>query len=134
MVPAGFEPHFKKSSMTDPWEPIYSRRLADRVQIGLLAGDQHTNSRGFVHGGLLTTLADNAMGLSCAVQYPESRNILTMNLSIDFVSVARTGQWLLFDTSFSKLGGSTCFAQCFVTGSHADGDTIVARASGVFKS
>ena len=129
-LPAGFEPHFKKSSMTDPWEPIYSQKLADRVQIGLVATAQHTNSRGFVHGGLITSLADNAMGLSCAVQYPEPRNILTMSLSVDFVSVAETGQWLLFDTEFSKIGGSVCFAQCFVTSD----ETIVARASGVFKS
>ncbi len=129
-IPDGFEPHFKKSSMTDPWEPIYSCRLTDRVQIGLFAGDAHTNSRGFVHGGLITTLADNAMGLSCQIQYEEPRNILTLSLSIDFVSVARMDQWLLFDSSFTKLGGSVCFAQCFVT----SGETIVARASGSFKA
>lgn len=129
-IPEGFEPHFKKSSMTDPWEPIYSRQLPDRVQIGLIAGEAHTNSRGFVHGGLITTLADNAMGLSCYIQYAEPRNILTLSLSVDFVSVARTGQWLLVDTTFTKLGGSVCFAQSFVT---AD-EKIVARASGTFKA
>jgi len=129
-IPEGFEPHFKKSSMTAPWEPIYSQKLSDRVQIALLASEAHTNSRGFVHGGLITTIADNAMGLSCQIQYNEPRNILTMSISIDFVSIARIGQWLLFDTSYSKLGGSVCFAQCFVK---AD-DSVVAQVSGVFKA
>jgi uncharacterized protein (TIGR00369 family) len=129
-IPAGFERHFKTSSLTNPWEPIYSCKLEDRIQLGLPTTEMHTNSRGFVHGGLITALADNAMGLSCAIQYPEKRNILTMNLSVDFVSVAKVGQWLLFDSSFSKLGNSVCFAQCFVT---AEGKTV-ARASGVFKA
>src|SRR5690348_1682235 len=63
--PEGFEPHFRKSPLTDPWEPIYSRRLQDRVIIGLYVREPHTNSRGMVHGGLVAALADNAMGLSC---------------------------------------------------------------------
>lgn len=129
-IPEGFTHHFKQSSLTDPWEPVYSRKLEDRVQLGLPTTDAHTNSRGLVHGGLITALADNAMGLSCGIQYPERRNILTMNLNVDFVSVATVGQWLLFDTSFSKLGKSVCFAQCFIT---ADEKTV-ARASGVFKA
>lgn len=129
-IPEGFEPHFKTSSLTDPWEPIYSRKLEDRVQIGLVTSEAHTNSRGLVHGGLISALADNAMGLSCAIQYSEARNILTMNLSVDFVSAAGLGQWLLFDSSFTKLGGSVCFAQCFVTAN----EKVVARASGVFKA
>src|SRR5215469_14526814 len=63
--PLGFEPHDRKSPLTDPWEPLYSRKTARAVVLGLRAGPQHTNSRGFVHGGLIGALADNAMGLSC---------------------------------------------------------------------
>jgi hypothetical protein len=25
-IPDGFEPHFRKSPLTDPWEPLYSKR------------------------------------------------------------------------------------------------------------
>ncbi len=100
------------------------------MQLGLVASDCHTNSRGFVHGGLISTLADNAMGLSCAFQYPEPRPLLTVNLSVDYISVARLGQWLLFDTTYTKIGGSLCFAECFVRSD----DKVVAKASGVFKA
>src|SRR5262245_39692542 len=35
--PAGFEPFFRKSPLTDPWEPIYSRRSPEKVVLGLWA-------------------------------------------------------------------------------------------------
>ncbi len=33
LVPDGFEPHFRSSRLSDPWEPIYSQKLEDRLQI-----------------------------------------------------------------------------------------------------
>jgi hypothetical protein len=44
--------------------------------------------------------------------------------------MARLGQWLEFDTSFTKTGASLCFAQAFVT---ADG-LVIARADARFKT
>ena len=35
-IPAGFEPHTRKSPLTDPWEPLYSKRTDKAVIIGLL--------------------------------------------------------------------------------------------------
>jgi hypothetical protein len=25
-IPEGFEPHYRQSPLTDPWEPLYSKR------------------------------------------------------------------------------------------------------------
>lgn len=127
-IPDGFEPHFRKSDFTNPWEPIYSRTLADRVQIGILAHSAHANSRGFVHGGLITALADNAMGLSCGIGLESISGLVTVNLATDFVSTARIGQWILFDSEVIKSGRSLCFAQCLVT---ADGKPV-ARTNATF--
>jgi uncharacterized protein (TIGR00369 family) len=128
--PAGFAPHFRKSPLTDPWEPLYSRRTDKAVIIGLRLGTPHTNSRGLAHGGLISALADNAMGLSCGVQRPTTSGLVTVSLNVDFVGAAKLGQWIEFDTGFVKTGGTLCFAQCFVT---ADGTTI-ARASASFRA
>lgn len=128
-IPPGFTRHFRASPMTDPWEPIYSKTTPQAVIIGLRLAKPHTNSRGLVHGGLITTLADNAMGLSCAVQRSGPERLVTVNLGIDFLGSAHIGQWLAVETSFVKLGGSLCFAQCLVT---ADGAPC-ARANGTFK-
>ena len=125
----GFEPHDRKSPLTDPWEPLYRRLAGERVILGLRAADAHTNSRGFVHGGLISALADNAMGLSCARRLGTTGGLVTVNLSVDFLGTALQGQWLEFDTVFVKPGSTLCFAQAFVT---ADGQPC-ARASAVFR-
>ncbi|HIG22532.1 MAG TPA: PaaI family thioesterase [Henriciella marina] len=133
-VPAGFSRHFKTSGFTDPWEPIYSRVLADRVQIGLRIADAHCNSRGFVHGALVSALADNAMGLSVGqVLKSEARKdvggLVTVSLGTDFIGSGEIGQWLEVDTSFVRTGGSICFAAGIV---EADGEPV-ARANATFK-
>lgn len=127
--PAGFVPHDRKSPLTDPWEPLYSRKSGDMVVLGLRAGPAHTNSRGLVHGGLIGALADNAMGLSCARRLGTTGGLLTVSLSVDFLGTALQGQWLEFDTVFVKPGSTLCFAQAFVT---ADGQPC-ARANAVFR-
>jgi uncharacterized protein (TIGR00369 family) len=127
-VPEGFERHFRHSPLTDPWEPIYSKRIADVVVIGLRLAAPHTNSRGLAHGGLITSLADNAMGLCCGLKLLDGARLLTVSLSIDFIGSAQVGHWLAVETDLIKAGGTLCFAQCLVT---ADGVTC-ARANGTF--
>ena len=97
--------------------------------LGLRAAEAHTNSRGFVHGGLITALADNAMGLSCARMLGEAASLVTVNLTVDFLGTAYLGQWLEFDTLFVKPGRTLSFAQAFVT---ADGQPC-ARTNAVFR-
>ena len=129
-VPPGFARHFRQSPLTEPWEPLYSRRTATAVVIGLRLATAHTNSRGFAHGGLIGALADNAMGLSCAHRLNNPvGGLVTISLAVDFLGRGIVGQWLEFDTTFIKPGRAICFAQSFVT---ADGETI-ARASASFR-
>lgn len=130
VVPEGFARHFRRSPVTDAWEPLYSRKTERAVIIGLRLAEPHTNSRGLVHGGLITALADNAMGLSCAANATEPLSLLTISLSMDFLGSAEKGQWLEIDTNFVKVGGSICFAQCLVT---ADG-VPCARGNATFKA
>ena len=129
IIPPGFQRHFRQSPLTDPWEPIYSRRTDSAVVLGLVAEAAHTNSRGLVHGGLISALADNAMGLSCARRLGESASLVTVNLTLDFLAAAKVGQWLEFDTVFAKTGSTLSFAQAIVT---ADGEPC-ARANAVFR-
>lgn len=128
-APAGFEPHYRKSPLTDPWEPLYSRRTDDTLQLGLRVAEAHTNSRGFAHGGLISALADNAMGLSCGLGLEGANGLLTVNLALDFLSVAKIGQWLQVEPAVVKRGRSLCFASAIVT---ADGKPC-ARASATFQ-
>jgi uncharacterized protein (TIGR00369 family) len=128
-VPQGFEPHFRKSPFTDPWEPLYSRRTDKAVIIGLRLARPHTNARGLIHGGLIASLADNAMGYSCVQVMGGSPSLVTISLSIDFTGSAEIGQWLAVESDVVRTGGTICFAQSLVK---AD-DAVIARASGTFR-
>ena len=131
--PAGFELHNRPSPLTDPWRPIFARNLDDRMQLGLVLRQPHTNARGMAHGGLIAALADNSMGYSTGVCLSHDgrkvAGLVTVSLSVDYISAAKLGQWLLFDTDFVKTGGSICFARQMIS---ADGEPI-AKASATFK-
>lgn len=129
-IPEGFAPHFRKSGLTDPWEPLYSRRTANAVIIGLRAGPAHANGRGFVHGGLVSALADNAMGLSCKLGLDAATGLVTVGLSVDFIVPARQGQWLEIRPVVMKTGRTLSFCTATI---HAD-DTLCARANATFQA
>ena len=127
--PSGFGPHFRKSPLTDPWEPLYSRKTDKAVSIGFRAGPSHANSRGFVHGGMLTALADNAMGLSCGHGLEGGPSLVTVSLAVDFLGSAKLGQWVEIAPKVNQLGSTLCFAEAEIT---ADG-AACAKARATFR-
>jgi uncharacterized protein (TIGR00369 family) len=128
-IPEGFEPHFRNSPFTDPWEPLYSKRTDRAVVMGLRLAKPHTNARGLIHGGLIASLADNAMGYSCAHQMDWAASLVTISLAVDFVGTAKVGQWLAIESDVIKTGSTICFAQSFI---RAD-DAVIARANATFR-
>src|ERR1700674_4784763 len=108
--PEGFAPHFRKSPVTDAWEPLFSRRIDRTVQIGLVLRSAHCNSRGLPHGGVIAALADNAMGLSCGSALQSVQGLVTVSLSVDYVGAAKIGQWVQIEPRVLKTGKSMAFA------------------------
>jgi uncharacterized protein (TIGR00369 family) len=128
-IPEGFERQTRPSPLTDPWEPIYSKQTSDAIILGLRLAKAHTNARGFAHGGLIAALTDKAMGHSCGHKMGGTHSLVTVSMSIDFISTAQIGQWLVIESEVIKTGGTLCFAQCRVT---AD-DAVIARANATFR-
>ncbi len=126
--PPGFAPHFRKSPLTDAWEPLYSKREGDVLTIGVLVATPHTNARGMAHGGLIAALADNAMGLACALSGAGVGGIVTVSLTCDFTGTARIGDWLEVAATPVRVGRTLAFGEARVT----TGDRLIARASAVF--
>jgi uncharacterized protein (TIGR00369 family) len=128
-IPEGFERQARHSPLTDPWEPIYTKQTPDAIILGLRLATPHTNARGFVHGGLIAAMTDKAMGHSCAHKMHNTHSLVTVSMSIDFISSAQIGQWFTVETDVIKTGSTICFAQCLVK---AD-DVVIARANGTFR-
>lgn len=133
LIPRSYAPHFRKSSFTDPWEPLYSRVTPDQISLGTVLRDAHCNSRGIIHGGFISAIADNAMGLSCVQimkgEGREVKSLVTVNLSVDFTGMAKVGEWIATDSEIVKLGGSLGFVRTRLV----TREGTIARANATFK-
>ena len=109
--------------------PFYVRDGGDgRFALGLHAAPEHANSAGAVHGGLLATLCDLAIGHAVRARADEISGAATVSLTTDYLAPAKPGAWLEAHVEIEKLGGRLAFADCSVT---ADGREVV-RARAVF--
>ncbi len=129
-IPAGFALHARSSPATKSWEPIFARTSAGVYELAIRVSDQHANSRGFLHGGVIATLADNAMGLTLNLSLGGTvQGIVTTTLVIDYIGAAKSGQWLQITPRLVKGGKSSGVVDALIT---ADG-AIVARANANFR-
>lgn len=113
---------------------MLARETEDAIHLALEVRPAHCNSRGFAHGGLICALADNAMGYSAVRRArktagAEKASAVTVSLSLDFIDVARVGDWLEFQPSLLKVGRTLAFVDCRVV----CGERLVARGSASFR-
>ena len=128
MVSAGFTPLFRSSPFLDLLGPIYNKRTDSGLVIGLRAEKKHCNARGLVHGGVLSSLADVALGYNSAFAQEPPTPIVTSSLSIDYAGTAKLGDWISIEIDAQKVGKSLAFANCYFVVESAR----IARASAVF--
>ena len=98
------------------------------MQLAVQIREAHCNSRGFAHGGLISALADNAMGLS-AVVASKAGGAVTIGLKLDFMDSAAVGEWLEFQSRVLKTGKTLAFTECRVV----CGERLVAHGSATFR-
>ena len=125
--PEGFISYRGTSPYLDLIGPIYESAEGAMV-VGVWLENKHCNARGFVHGGLLVALADTVLGHTIVRSDPEERSIVTVSLTTDFVSSARSGEWLQGSAEVKRRGSRLSFADAtfFVA------DRLVLTASGIF--
>lgn len=63
----------------------------EEVVVTLDAQPHHMNMMGIVHGGVLSSLMDNAMGIAVMLDRP-GESTVTSNLNVHFVTPAREGR------------------------------------------
>ena len=108
--------------------PLYERRNADGVSIGLVIEQKHTNSRGICHGGVLATLADLALGYAMLAKSGDKGSFLTAHLAVDYAGAAKVGDWIESQVEIQRVGARLAFANCYLI---ANAKPIV-RASAIF--
>jgi uncharacterized protein (TIGR00369 family) len=129
-IPSEFAVHTRTSPATRGWEPLYASSEMGVVRLAVHVAEQHCNSRGMLHGGVIATLADNACGLSLGLALGgHVQGIVTTSLAIDYIAAAKIGQWLVVTPRVVKAGKSSGVVDALIT---AD-DDIVARANASFR-
>ena len=88
-----------------------------------------TNHSGFVHGGMISTLADSAMGRSVRTLKPGVVRAMSFDLKLSFITAAKIGETLRATARVIHAGRRTVVAECRIDG--PDGK-LVATASGTF--
>jgi acyl-coenzyme A thioesterase 13 len=122
--PAGFAPE-PVGPFADHAGPFHAG--ADGAVLGVRVQERHLNRAGTVHGGLLATLVDAAVGR--AVRTTAGREgAATVSLTTDYLGPAGPGDWLEARTEVERVGGRLAFVDCSVR----SGDREVVRARAVY--
>lgn len=127
-IPENFKPLFRTSPVLELIGPLYCKGEGADLVLGLRTESKHCNARGNVHGGILATFADVALGYAVASSSTPPGNAVTVNLTLDFAGSAKIGDWLESRVDIQKHGSRLSFANCYIV---AGGQRIV-RASAVF--
>jgi len=94
-LPAGYELLRGDVGFTAMAGPLFVRKPRDGHTLawGFRAGPQHLNRGGIVHGGMLVTFADHALG--ALVHFAAGRKpCSTIDLACSFAAPGKPGDWI----------------------------------------
>lgn len=126
--PAGFVRMEPRSEFAGHNGPMFHRPDAEEgVEQALFILPRHTNGLGLLHGGMMSAFLDSLLG--SAVYRGVGRTGVTVHLSVDFLRMARKGEWLRGEARVTHATRDVAFAE----GGAYIGRHLVGRATGVFK-
>ena len=133
--------HAADAAVFDPaaagWERVKAHNFGEHVgpiwrrgdpRFGFVAADKHSNHIGIVHGGMLATFADQAMGMT-AMRATGGKPHATIELNMQYIGAVKIGEFVEANCELVRLTRSIIFMR----GMLSVGDRIVASASGVWK-
>jgi acyl-coenzyme A thioesterase 13 len=110
-APAGYIPFDHQGPFLEHVGPVHVREGGDELVFGLRAEERHANHRGTVQGGLLSTLADFALGRAIEADADDGKDRATVSLTVDFLRPAKPGDWIETRTRVDRVGGTLSFAE-----------------------
>jgi uncharacterized protein (TIGR00369 family) len=126
--PDGFAPAEGRGLFSTRNGPYFTKPSdGELVEQAFYALARHCNGVGIVHGGMLSAFMDGV--LAGAVWRGAKRRAVTIHLSIDFLHMARAGEWVRGEARLTRATREVAFAE----GRAYVGGHDVVRASGVFK-
>ena len=109
--------------------PLWEKLEAGRYCLGFLVAQKHLNRNGMVHGGMLASLADSAMGLA-ARQHELSRRQATIQLGIHYIDAARPDEFVVARCAVRRPTRSVIFVDAEIFSAAR----LVATTQGIWKT
>lgn len=106
---------------------VLERGRNGAIEIGLQTDKRHVNLGGIVHGGVVMTLIDRAVGINCRLQ-AEGHRMVTASLTTNFLGAINVGDFVSVRCLFRKVGRRAMFADAEVW----VGDKLVATGTGIW--
>ena len=128
-IPAGFSRLHLPGPFVDINGPLLARYTDGKFRIGVRLEERHCNAVGICHGGMHATFADLQIAIGIVVQADVRAFLPTINLSLDYVTPGRIGDWLEGETEVIRTTRNLAFGSCILS---VDGTPLV-RASAVCK-
>ena len=97
--------------------------------VRMVPTEDMANMSGFVHGGMISTLADSAMGRAIRSATPGVARAMSFDLKLSFINAAKIGEKLLATGRVIHAGRRTMVAECQVLGREG---RLIATASATF--
>jgi uncharacterized protein (TIGR00369 family) len=119
------------------WERVKAHNFGELVgpiwrrgdpRFGFIATDKHGNHIGIVHGGMLATFADQAMGMT-AMRATGNKPHATIELNMHYIGAVHLGEFVEAHCEIVRITRSIIFMR----GTIKVGERIVATSSGVWK-
>lgn len=124
--PEGFAPSDRRGPYTSHNGPIFHRTDQPLIH-GFRVLHRHCNGLGIVHGGMMASFLDGLLGH--AVGATAKRPGVTIHLSLDYLSMARAGDWIEGEGRVTRLTRDVAFAEARAYVRERD----LVRATAIFK-
>ncbi|MDE2579600.1 MAG: PaaI family thioesterase [Hyphomicrobiales bacterium] len=133
-APAPFDPAADGWKLWPPYGftaligPFWTREDNGKRQFGFLAEARHDNRQGIVHGGMLMSFADSAIGMT-AWEIAGRRPCVTMQMETQFLNAARGDDFVICEPELVRAAHSVIFMR----GMLRTGDKPILAVSGIWK-
>ena len=122
-------PGFRETALVDPFEifvgPIYEQGEPPARSFAFLVDERHVNMRGVIHGGMLMSFADAALGQAVWDATDRAPSV-TLNMQSQFLKPAKAGEVIQVKPELIRRTRSFVFMRGDFK---VDGETIFAATS-----
>lgn len=108
---------------------IHFDPVKNNILFNFFTNKQHQGHEGFVHGGIIASLCDSAIGiLGMISSIPEQKIVFTANLAVTYVKVININEFVHVEASIKSREGKKLFIDVVIKNGNED---ILATSEGL---